>query len=357
MAVGDFDGDGKLDLIMGFEALFTGSSKIELFAGNGDGTFRAGRTVAALSSDVLGAADFNRDGVLDFVASHGLAITLFLGNGDGTFAQGPSLPLFNSNSGNTSISDLKIADLNNDGLPDLIIGDVRISIFMNNGDGTFHARQDFAVGGVGLLAIADFNGDGKPEVAAFGHALAMLVNTSTPPHPDFKLTLHTAEVTLNAGQSKVVQGTVAALGSFTFGISFSCSGLPRGAGCSFNPATISLIAGATPTVNLTIATSGPMAGLVTPSASLPGRFAFLFPVLGALIARFRKGNLRLLFVLALLLVCISLTGGCGSVNSSLPGPGTPVSATPAGSYQITVTAMSDSPDKTAHTQTILLTVH
>ena len=61
MAVGDFDGDGKLDLIMGFEALFTGSSKIELFAGNGDGTFRAGRTVAALSSDVLGAADFNRD--------------------------------------------------------------------------------------------------------------------------------------------------------------------------------------------------------------------------------------------------------------------------------------------------------
>ena len=81
-AVGDFDGDGNLDLV----AAAPSERSVQIFLGNGDGTFRQGGSYGDVPSafDPV-VADFNGDGKLDLVVDSGAGILLFLGNGDGTF--------------------------------------------------------------------------------------------------------------------------------------------------------------------------------------------------------------------------------------------------------------------------------
>jgi hypothetical protein len=83
VAVGDFNGDGKLDLALGagnFTSLAGRTSYIGILLGNGDGTFRKGATVP-LFGFLLTTADVNGDGKPDLVSESEIA----LGNGDGTF--------------------------------------------------------------------------------------------------------------------------------------------------------------------------------------------------------------------------------------------------------------------------------
>src|SRR3989440_597917 len=84
VAVGDFNGDGKLDLAVANR----GSNDVSVLVGNGDGTFQAALTFAAGSGpSSVAAGDFNGDGKLDLaVASRGSSlVSVLLGNGDGTF--------------------------------------------------------------------------------------------------------------------------------------------------------------------------------------------------------------------------------------------------------------------------------
>src|SRR5207302_39262 len=84
VAVGDFNGDGRLDLAT---ANFD-SNDVSVLLGNGDGTFQAALTFAAGSGpSSVAAGDFNGDGKLDLaVASRGSSlVSVLLGNGDGTF--------------------------------------------------------------------------------------------------------------------------------------------------------------------------------------------------------------------------------------------------------------------------------
>jgi hypothetical protein len=101
-------------------------------------------------------ADFNRDGKLD-IATPG---ALLLGNGDGTF----KTPINLSVSGNL----VATADFNGDGNPDLLIASSQstvLSVLLGNGDGTFQAPKSTNVGisFSGIVAI-DVNGDGKPDL-------------------------------------------------------------------------------------------------------------------------------------------------------------------------------------------------
>ena len=173
-AVGDFNADGKLDVIVassGTHANPSQGSGVTVSLGNGDGTF----TLASGSPIPLGqslsaivAADFSGDGKLDFAAtdSDGNAVLILLGNGDGTFGASTTIPVGNQPDA------IVAADFNNDGKLDLAVanfGDGTITLLLGNGDGTFTsaAGSPYAVGhGPYQIAAADFNDDGKLDVAA-----------------------------------------------------------------------------------------------------------------------------------------------------------------------------------------------
>jgi FG-GAP-like repeat/Abnormal spindle-like microcephaly-assoc'd, ASPM-SPD-2-Hydin len=162
MVVGDFNGDGKLDLAVANWQ----TNNLTILLGNGDGTFSTGSTPAVGVNPVsLAVGDFNGDGRLDLaVANQGGSNSILLGNGDGTFTQAAGSPL----AVNGSPRSVVVGDFNGDGKLDVAFLNVlgTVSILLGNGDGTFSAGSTTSVGsGSGSLAVGDLNGDGKLDLA------------------------------------------------------------------------------------------------------------------------------------------------------------------------------------------------
>jgi hypothetical protein len=123
--------------------------------------------------------DFNGDGKPDLVMANSEvnSVSLLLGNGDGSFqmhvdyATGNALvvPMPLSPRTGTDPAAVVVGDLNRDDKADLAItnyGDNTVSVLLGNGDGTFHAHVDYPTGNhPGSVAIGDFNGDGQPDLA------------------------------------------------------------------------------------------------------------------------------------------------------------------------------------------------
>lgn len=173
LGVGDFNGDGKLDVLT-----VDKQGTVTVFFGNGDGTFRQGPADALAVPPLVFAAeiaDFNRDGKLDFLGQEGIGgpVQVFFGNGDGTFAPGPktTLPPAVIGSGQTrfNLIDGGLGDFNGDGNLDLVVTDgYYLQVMLGKGDGAFAAAPGTPVnmGVVGnSVAVADFNGDGIPDIA------------------------------------------------------------------------------------------------------------------------------------------------------------------------------------------------
>jgi 6-phosphogluconolactonase (cycloisomerase 2 family) len=160
----DFNGDGKLDLAVSNLS----DSTVSVLLGNGDGTFQTQLPFNANSAPYfIAAGDFNGDGVLDLVVTNTVGanpLSVLLGNGDGTFQAPLSTP------GNTPL-DLAVADVDGDGKLDVITTNTllnQVSVFLGNGDGTFKGAQTFSTGvQPESLTIADFDGDGKLDLAVF----------------------------------------------------------------------------------------------------------------------------------------------------------------------------------------------
>jgi hypothetical protein len=179
VAVGDFNGDGKLDLAAANVAAagLSHPSQVSVLLGNGEGTFHAARNFAAASPRALAVSDFDCDGKLDLVVANagfgGLPVpghvSVLLGNGDGTFEAAPTV------AAGKAPRSVAVGDFNSDGLPDLAVanegdrnlGDPgNVSVLLTRGDGTFQAALTFTAGNhPQSVTVGDFNGDGKPDLA------------------------------------------------------------------------------------------------------------------------------------------------------------------------------------------------
>jgi uncharacterized protein (TIGR03437 family) len=128
-------------------------------------------------------ADLNRDGNPDIVVGAGQGVGVLLGKGDGTFPTALAYPFQQPRLGLLTGARSVVADFNGDGIPDVANG---FTVFPGKGDGSLEAPLSFGQWIDSLsnlpLAAADFNGDGKPDligVAADGMGLSLLINNSS----------------------------------------------------------------------------------------------------------------------------------------------------------------------------------
>lgn len=208
-AVGDFNGDGKLDLAFVNNSVTPGV--VDVYLGNGNGTFSQS-PVSAVPINASGSepnsivvGDFNKDGKLDFAASSTgnsspNTVSVAVGNGDGTFQTPVNYTLDSQNVSTGNVISIISADFNGDGYPDIATLSNRglVEVLLNNGHGTFPATpayyfvgEDYNNGGGQYpqqLAVADFNKDGHPDLVAIDNqqdsAAVMLNNgdgTFAPP--------------------------------------------------------------------------------------------------------------------------------------------------------------------------------
>lgn len=188
VAVADVNGDGKSDLIMAnicVSSSSCGNGTVAVLLGNGDGTFR---TAVSYSSggyypSAVAVADVNGDGMPDLLVANQCASTcsgsspvvgsvgVLLGNGDGTFQS-----VVTYHTAGYFGKALAVADVNGDGRPDLLVtihcgtnpcsSDDLVGVLLGNGNGTFQAAVTYSSGGYAAesIAVHDVNGDGKPDI-------------------------------------------------------------------------------------------------------------------------------------------------------------------------------------------------
>jgi hypothetical protein len=183
IAVGDFNGDGKTDLaILGYESLY-------ILLGNGDGTFSISAPYD-YSSGFAAVGDFNGDGIPDLaVLSQGNSENtghILLGKGDGTFS-----PSATSLTLGEAIGSIAVGDFNGDGKADLAVSNQldysvtyagsSVSILLGNGDGTFTAAPTIENPPVQprSVLVGDFNGDGIQDLAVSGYTTQIFLAMAT----------------------------------------------------------------------------------------------------------------------------------------------------------------------------------
>ena len=180
IAIGDFNGDGKADIVMVNNKDIPAFGRVPLqnlvgtasvLLGNGDATFQAPRNFSlGVSPDPVVTGDFNGDGRLDFAVANRLSgsVSIYSGTGDGNF------PTRTDYLAGPDPMALVAADFNGDGHTDLAVTDPftgfssdMVTILSGQLGGGFQTTANFlAAPSVGLLAAGDLNGDGRPDLVS-----------------------------------------------------------------------------------------------------------------------------------------------------------------------------------------------
>ncbi len=175
VAIADFDGDGIPDIA----ALDLTGNSVQIFTGNGDGTFTESNNYPTLGNNANGSknggfnqivtGDFNKDGHIDIAVANYSSnnVSVLLNDGNGGFLTAATYTV----SGNAQT--IATADVNNDGYYDLVVTNYAspgvINVLLNQKDGTFlaapHSPITFAFKYPGNIALDDLNGDGKLDLA------------------------------------------------------------------------------------------------------------------------------------------------------------------------------------------------
>jgi hypothetical protein len=185
--VGDFNGDGRLDLAIANDSIpntsgdkfsLPGTNSVIVLLGNGAGSFHAAPgspfSAGTMSIESLAAGDFNKDGIQDLaVGYYGDAyyqLLVLLGSHSGTLTPVGSYPVrIQGVEGGTA--SIVVADFNGDGISDVAVAATSFShgiVTVRLGDGAGGFKTSFNSGGIGFprsLTVEDFNGDGKPDFA------------------------------------------------------------------------------------------------------------------------------------------------------------------------------------------------
>jgi hypothetical protein len=206
LVLGDFNGDGNLDV-----AVANPHSSVSVLFGTGHGTFQppVSYTIPGTTENAFVTGDFNGDGMLDLAiacaqCAPGSGIAVLLNRGGGAFQTASVSPLGETNVGST----MTVADFNGDGKLDLAIVDIagNVLLALGNGNGTFQAATSIWPNAYALnIAAADLNADG---------------------HADLVVTSGQTFTPLQPGQVSILLG--AGNGSFAAPVSYSVESGPAG---------------------------------------------------------------------------------------------------------------------------------